>query len=229
MKTERQFWKRSRHWLMMVGVLVTGMTSMISCSEYDLDERTPDGWGASIYSWLEEQGRSGGESFNITVRLIDDLGYREVLAKTGSKTLFVADDAAYEEFFRNNPWGVKSYAQLSMSQKKLLLFGSMIDNSMQLNSLSSVEGTPPREGECMRRLASSQPYDSVPILRPEQMPDNPYWARYRTNGKTMVCMEDFSVVPLVHFIEKQLTNKRIGVLCIVNINSCIGKICVFLT
>ena len=50
MKTERQFWKRSRHWLMMVGILVTGMTTILSCSEYDLDERTPDGWGASIYS-----------------------------------------------------------------------------------------------------------------------------------------------------------------------------------
>jgi len=96
-----------------------------------------------------------------------------------------------------------------MSQKKLLLFGSMIDNSMQLNSLSSVEGTPPREGECMRRLASSQPYDSVPILRPDQMPDNPYWSRHRKAGKPIVCMEDFTVVPLVHFIEKQLTNRRI--------------------
>ncbi|MBQ6210309.1 MAG: hypothetical protein IJK42_11160 [Prevotella sp.] len=181
----------------------------MSCSEYDLDERTPEGWGASIYSWLEEQGRSGGESFTNTVRMIDDLGYREVLAKTGSKTLFVADDAAYERFYLNNPWGVRSYEQLSTSQKKLLLFGSMIDNSMQLNSLSSVEGTPPREGECMRRLASSQPYDSVPVLHPAQMPDNPYWSRYRASGKPMVCMEDFSIVPLVHFIEKQLNNKRI--------------------
>lgn len=209
MKIERSIWKRSRHWILSAGMLAMGVCTMPSCSEYDLDERTPDGWGASIYSWLEEKGHSGGESFNITVRLIDDLGYREVLAKTGSKTIFVADDAAYQEFFRNNSWGVKSYEQLSMSQKKLLLFGSMIDNSMQLNSLSSVEGTPPREGECMRRLASSQPYDSVPILRPDQMPDNPYWARYRTAGKPMVCMEDFSVVPLVHFIEKQLTNRRI--------------------
>ena len=209
MKTEMQFWKRSRHWIMMVSVLITGIGTLPSCTEYDLDERTPEGWGSSIYSWLDEQGSSGGETFKITVRLIDELGYREVLSKTGSKTLFVADDAAYEEFFRNNPWGVKSYEQLSTSQKKLLLFGSMIDNSMQLNSLSSVEGTPPREGECMRRLASSQPYDSVPVLRPEQMPNNPYWARYRNSGKPIVCMEDFSVVPLVHFIEKQLTNRRI--------------------
>ena len=209
MKTKTLSWKRSRYWKKTVGLLLLCSGTLLSCSEYDLDERTPEGWGSSIYNWLEEQGRDGGETFTNTVRMIDDLGYKEVLAKTGSKTLFVADDAAYERFYRNNPWGVKSYEQLSTSQKKLLLFGSMIDNSMQLNSLSSVEGTPPREGECMRRLASSQPYDSVPILRPDQMPQNPYWARYRASGKSMVCMEDYSIVPLVHFIEKQLTNKRI--------------------
>lgn len=212
MKTERQFRSRSRYWMVVASVLLLGST-LVACSEYDLDERTPEGWGASIYSWLAEQGKSGGsqaESFTNTVRLIDDLGYREVLGKTGSKTLFVADDAAYERFYRNNPWGVRRYEDLSTSQKKLLLFGSMIDNSMQLNSLSSVEGTPPREGECMRRLAASQPYDSVPVLRPQDMPLNPYWNRYRELGKPMVCMEDFSVVPLVHFIEKQLTNKRIS-------------------
>ncbi|MBR5655203.1 MAG: fasciclin domain-containing protein [Prevotella sp.] len=212
MKTERHFWSRSRYWMFVASVLLLGGT-LVACSEYDLDERTPEGWGASIYSWLAEQGQSGGsqgETFTNTVRLIDDLGYREVLAKTGSKTLFVADDDAYERFYRNNPWGVRRYEDLSTSQKKLLLFGSMIDNSMQLNSLSSVEGTPPREGECMRRLAASQPYDSVPVLRPQDMPQNPYWNRYREAGRSLVCMEDFSVVPLVHFIEKQLTNKRIS-------------------
>ena len=209
MNSKRQFWKKCRYYSLVIGTFIVSGCLLSSCTEYDLDERTPEGWGASIYSWLEEQGRQGGESFTNTVRMIDDLGYKEVLSKTGSKTLFVADDAAYERFYRNNPWGVRSYEQLSMSQKKLLLFGSMIDNSMQLNSLSSVEGTPPREGECMRRLASSQPYDSVPILRPDQMPDNPYWSRHRKAGKSIVCMEDFTVVPLVHFIEKQLTNRRI--------------------
>jgi uncharacterized surface protein with fasciclin (FAS1) repeats len=104
---------------------------------------------------------------------------------------------------------VRNYEQFSLSQKKLLLFGSMMDNSMQLNSLPSVEGTPPREGECMRRFASSTPFDSVAILNANQMPDNPYWARYKESGKPMVCMTDNSVVPLVQFIEKQLVNKRI--------------------
>ena len=165
------------------GVLLAGLGSMTSCSDYDLDERTPEGWGSSIYSWLDEQG-----NYTNTVRMIEDLGYREVLAKTGSKTLFVADDEAYERFFKNNSWGVHSYAQLSNSQKKLLLFGSMMDNSMQLNSLPSVEGTPPREGECMRRFASSTPFDSVAVLSAAQMPDNPYWKRFRESGKQMVCM-----------------------------------------
>ena len=180
-------------WLMAVG-----------CSDYDLDERTPEGWGSSIYSWLSEH-----DNYTTTVRMIDELGYHEVLAKTGSKTLFVADDAAYERFFKNNRWGVRSYNDLSVSQKKLLLYGSMINNSIQLNSLSNVEGTPPREGECMRRYAASTIYDSVRVLKPEEMPDNPYWARYHESGNDMVCMHDQTTVPLVQFIEKQLTNKRI--------------------
>ena len=184
--------------------MFAGGTMLTSCSEYDLDERTPEGWGSSIYSWLQENG-----NYTNTVRMIDDLGYKEVLAKTGSKTLFVADDDAYKRFFQNNRWGVRSYEQLSTSQKKLLLFGSMMDNSMQLNSLPSVEGTPPREGECMRRFASNTPYDSVSVLNASQMPDNPYWSRYKESGQPMVCMTDNSVVPLVQFIEKQLVNKRI--------------------
>ena len=215
MKTERllnpeglhakRFWMRGRHWKMwVVAMALAGGGLASSCSQYDLDERTPDGWGESIYSWLDDQG-----NYTTTVQMINDLGYSEVLSKTGSKTLFVADDAAYERFFRNNAWGVSSYGQLSTSQKKLLLFGSMMDNSMQISSLPSVEGNPPREGEAMRRYASSSPFDSVAVLSAGQMPDNPYWRRYRESGKSMVCMLDNSTVPLVQFIEKQLVNKRI--------------------
>lgn len=215
MKTERllnpeglhakRFWMRGRHWKMwVVAMALAGGGLASSCSQYDLDERTPDGWGESIYSWLDDQG-----NYTTTVQMINDLGYSEVLSKTGSKTLFVADDAAYERFFRNNAWGVSSYGQLSTSQKKLLLFGSMMDNSMQISSLPSVEGNPPREGEAMRRYASSTPYDSVAVLSASQMPNNPYWRRYRESGKPMVCMLDNSTVPLVQFIEKQLVNKRI--------------------
>ena len=168
MVTEMKFWSHRRNVLFKACFMLAVGLTMNSCTQYDLDERDPEGWGASIYSWLVENG-----NYSNTVRMIDDLGYKEVLAKTGSKTLFVADDDAYARFFSNNSWGVRNYEQFSLSQKKLLLFGSMMDNSMQLNSLPSVEGTPPREGECMRRFASSTPFDSVAILNANQMPDNP--------------------------------------------------------
>ena len=175
-----------------------------SCNEYDLDERTPDGWGASIYSWLEDHG-----NYTNTVRMIDDLGYREVLAKTGSKTLFVADDDAYNRFFANNSWGVKRYEDLSTSQQKLLLYGSIMDNSMQLSALSNVQGNPPTEGEVMRRFAFTSEFDTVPVLHPEQMPSSRYWDRFRDAGQPIVCMTDYSKVTLLLFVEKLLENRRI--------------------
>ena len=59
-----------------------------SCrDEYYYDDREPDFLGASIYDYLQEQG-----NFTLFLRVIDDLKYGEVLKKTGSKTLFVADD-----------------------------------------------------------------------------------------------------------------------------------------
>jgi len=189
----------------MAGLLLaSGGFTLTGCSEYDLDEKTPEGWGTSIYGWLNDRS-----DYTNTVRLIDDLDYREVLAKTGSKTLFVADDAAYERFYQNNSWGVRRYDDLSVSQKKMLLFGSMMDNSMQLNALPSVQGNPPQEGECLRRFASSSPYDTVAVLLPADMPDNPYWKRYREADKPMVCMTDNSQTTLLQFIEKQLVNRRI--------------------
>ncbi len=197
--------RQGRHLLLAAGVLLAGGSVLTSCTDkYDLDERDPEGWGGSIYNWLDGQG-----NYTNTVRLIDELGYHDVLAKTGSKTLFVADDAAYERFFANNSWGVRKYEELTEAQKKLLLYGSMISNSIQLNNLSSVEGNPPRTGECMRRLAASSEYDSVPVLTPEKMPKSIYWQRHITAGKPIVCMNDGSIVPVVQFIEAQLKNNRI--------------------
>lgn len=172
-----------------------------SCSSYDLDEKNPSWLGSSIYNYLAESGK-----YTYTVRLIDDLGYREVLARTGSKTLFVADDEAFNRFFQNNTFGVKSYEGLSTAQKKMLLYGAMVNNSFQISNLSSTEG--PTEGDCMRRLSASTVYDTVPVLRPDQMPVNPYWSTYRKKGN-MVCMEDMTITPMVHFIEKFLVNQKI--------------------
>ena len=193
---------RCRHGMLLGAMLVVGMVST-SCKDYDLDEREPDGLGAtrSIYGYLTDQG-----SYTNMVRLIDDLDYREVLDKTGSKTLFVADDEAFGRFFSNNSWGVKSYDQLSTSQKRLLLFGSMIDNSYQVQALSSTEG--PVEGNCMRRPSSLSIYDSVQVLKEANVPDAVYYGIYKNRGDLTV-MHDMTVTPMIHFIERHMVNKQI--------------------
>ena len=212
MKTRIQFWKqrqgfrllRNRCWMMAAAVALVGGVALTSCQEYDLDEKSPEGWGNSIYSWLDEQG-----NYTNTVRLINDLNYQEVLSKTGSKTLFVADDAAYERFFKNNSWGVSKYDDLTPSMKKMFLFGNMLGNSIQLNSLSTIQGKPLKEGQAMRRFSELGEWDSVPILKPQDMPVNKYWQRHIDAGKDMVCLEDGTAVPMLLFLEAQLSNNRI--------------------
>ena len=190
MKTRKEFW---------IALLVGGLV-LSSCQEYDLDEKTPDGYGASIYSWLDEQG-----DFTNMVRLINDLNYREVLDRTGSKTLFAANDEAFGRFFQKNDWGVRSYEGLSLAQKRMLLFGAMIDNSYQVQSLSSTEG--PIEGDCMRRQSSQSIYDTVQVMHSEEIPNAIYWKRYE--GRNLVLMHDMTPTPMIHFIERHMNNKQI--------------------
>lgn len=212
MKTRIQFWNqrqgfrplRNRCWMMAAAMALVGGVTLTSCQEYDLDEKSPEGWGNSIYSWLDEQG-----NYTNTVRLINDLDYQEVLGKTGSKTLFVANDEAYERFFQNNSWGVSKYDDLTPSMKKMFLFGNMLGNSIQLNSLSTIQGKPLKEGQAMRRFSELGKWDSVPILKPQDMPVNKYWQRHIDAGKNMVCLEDGTDVPMLLFLEAMLTNNRI--------------------
>ena len=193
-----------------IGVAMVAVGGLTSCSDgYDLADEDPSWLGSSIYDYLQSNG-----NYSNVVRLVDDMGYKEVLAKTGSKTLFVADDDAYNRFYQNNNWGVHSYNDLSYAQKKLLLFGNMINNSCQVAYLSSTlrengEELDQSFGYCMRRLTSISLYDSVPVLEPEKMPDNPYWARYREAGKPIVCMSDASTKPMTHFIEEFLNRQLI--------------------
>ena len=201
MTESKTFKRRCRRWLRRGGLLVVCAMLLTACDGYDLDERTPEGWGSSIYDYMASQG-----NFSNMVRMIDELNYREVLDKTGSKTLFAADDDAFSRFFEKNDWGVRRYEELTLAQKKMLVFGAMINNSYQVQTLSSVEG--PIEGACMRRLSAMTELDTVPVLRTADMPDNPYWQRHRAKGQ-IVCMKDNTIAPMTHFIERFMQNNKI--------------------
>lgn len=216
MRMKDRFCRIGKHLLGAACLLSTcGVT--YSCSDdYDLDETRPAFLGQSIYDELKAR-----DKFSTVIRLIDDLDYKEVLSKTGSKTLFVADDAAYSQFFANNPWGVKSYDDLSLAQKRLLLKSSMLDNAYVLEMMTTIQG--PVKNLCLRQLSSVSVTDSIPYFRWNKLPNNlnnvdgnaqtpdpRYWDELRQQSRGGVYMALDKTVPmLTHFLQAQMKEKSI--------------------
>lgn len=207
--------KFSRATLVAMCVLFTG--SFMSCTDtfddYKYDDTDPNWLGASIYDFLK--GETGEHTYNNYIAIIDSLGYADVLARTGSKTLFVADDAAFEEFYRNNRWGVKSISDLSKAQMKTLLYSAMLDNTYLLDMMSSLEGNPPVEGSCLRRATSAEAVDSIPYFSSDMLPkNNAYWDRFRAEngGKGLLLALDGTDPMMVHFLREFMKAKNITAL-----------------
>jgi hypothetical protein len=111
-------------------------TCLLSCKdEYIYDDRgkEPDFLGASIYDFMEKDG-----NFTYFLRLIDDLDYKEVLSRTGSKTLFPARDDAFDRFFANTAYGVKSYEEMSPAMKRSIMNSAMVNMAYLSYMLSNV-------------------------------------------------------------------------------------------
>ena len=179
--------------LMMAGTMLT-----TSCKD-DVLTGQPEWLGNSIYERLQDEG-----NYTTVIRLIDDLGQHEVLAHTGSKTLFAADDSAYNVWFRNNNWGVKSYEQLSLAQKKLLLKNAMINNAylieLMSNEKAKSDNSTPLEGRSMRRETAVSIYDSVYIMPPSKFPNVKTWDELRKRNKPIPIMCDITEPPMIHFL-----------------------------
>ncbi len=185
-------------------IVCTLVLTFASCSERDELMNEPSWLGSSIYNWLSGEG-----NYSYTLRLIDDLGQKDVLSQTGSKTLFVADDNVYDQFFRQNPWGVSSYDRLSEAQKKLLFNSAMVNNAYLVELLSSVSGVKPLKGQCMRRPTAASVFDSVSYIHPSNMPDTKYWQPYRDEGSRIVLLRDNTTKPMIHFLPVFMRNNKI--------------------
>ncbi len=204
--------KFGRTWLKAFCV-VSVCGAVYSCTDdYELDDSTPGWLNSSIYEYLQT-----GNKYTNFVRLIDDLEYAEVLKRTGSKTLFVADDSAFAAFYKDNPWNVSSYEDLTMSQKRLLFNSAMINNAYLLEMMSSTTSDAgPVVGQCLRRETASAVTDSVPYFAFDNLPisynpdDKDYWARFRNPEKGGLRMALDATTPmLTHFLEAQLAAKNI--------------------
>ena len=184
-------------------VLLAGSGLTQSCTQ-DVLEGQPSWLGNSIYEQLQNYGNYG-----YTIRLIDDLGQTAVLNRTGSKTLFVADDAAFDEFFKSNDWGVRRYEDLSTGQKKILLNSAMINNAYLIELLSNLQGNPPQEGLCMRRETAVSVLDSVSRILPSEMPATEYWDKHRGNARGIVLLRDNTGKPMIHFLPAYMQYNKI--------------------
>ena len=208
---------KQRHQLAIAALgLLVGTSVLQGCKDDNVLTGQPSWLGNSIYERLEEDGQ-----YTTMLRLIDDLGQHEVLSHTGSKTLFAANDSAFQAWFAKNSWGVSSYDRLSLSQKKLLLNNSMVNNAYLIELLSNGrpqgEDNHPEEGRTMRRETATSIYDSVQIMKPSQMPNTPVWAKFKDNGRSIPILKDATPSPMIHFLPafmkiNKMTNNDLDVL-----------------
>lgn len=182
--------------------------SVQSCrDEYIYDNQEPDFLGASIYNYLEEKG-----NFTYFLKVIEDLNYKEVLSKTGSKTLFVADDAAFIEGIKEE-WGFDAYEQLTLAHKRIILYNSMLDNAYLLELMSNTpapnENSEPIIGRCLRQVTSANVTDTIGLFFDADLPkNNEHWDKFRQTGVRLAL--DATATTMVHFLEEQLYQNSIN-------------------
>ena len=201
--------KQGRSVALAACALLIGASVMQSCKDDDLIlTGQPDWLGNSIYERLQEEG-----NYKYMLRLIDDLDQKEVLSHTGSRTLFVASDSAFDAWFKSNSWGVNSYDDLSDGKKKMLLKNSMINNAYLLELMSNGkaqgDAATPEWGRTMRRESSTEIYDSVYVMPLDSMPNVKYWDYLRQRGKAIPLFKDATKPTMIHFLPAYLENNNI--------------------
>jgi len=174
--------------------------------DYDLDDEGnyPSWLGGSIYEALKNPTSLNGTgsskltgTFKNYVRLIDDLGEAETLGKTGSKTIFPANDEAFERF-------------LTDDMKKRLLYSSTLDNALLVEMLSNISNgsTAVLRGQALRHYTSINLINTIQKWNKDSMPsNNKYWEKYYDDGIYVVT--DATSPMMIHFTEEQMTANSI--------------------
>lgn len=190
--------------LMLVGVaLIFG-----SCKDpYIYDDKEPDWLGASIYDYLKEHKDANGKpDFTYYVRIIDACNYDEVLGRTGSKTMFVCDDAKFEEYFANNDDGITCFEDFTPEMLRQIMEYSMVNEANLIETMSYGPDYVP--GQVMRRATALDPLDQLAKESGESLPDNnKYFEKFRKDG--IFILNDNTSPRLVQFFEAHMAENGI--------------------
>ena len=202
-----------KKFLFCFSLVLTGLTTSCIDKYEEVDADSKPSWlGGSIYAELKNpnQDRLTG-TFETYLRLIDDLGYAETLNRTGSKTVFPANDDAFKRFFSSNEWGVTSYDQLSLSQKKLLLYSSMLDNALLLRMLPNVYNgsADAMDARAVKHETNVSVLDTIQHIasRADMPQGNPYWDRFAEKGIDLV--SDNTTPTMVHLTREYMLSNDI--------------------
>ncbi|MCR5821229.1 MAG: fasciclin domain-containing protein [Bacteroidaceae bacterium] len=225
------FSRNGRHTTLVVCLLIMCGLNWSCKDEYILDDEKPTWLNSSVYQSLQERG-----NFNTYLELLSDSvvnstlsrKLQEVLSRTGSKTVFVANDSAWEAFFRHNatlpasnPWhNATSLKNLSLAQKKLLIHTSMLNNAIVMENLASSDGdgtTPPTRGQYMRRYTDVTLTDSIMYLPASEVPyttndeEKNFWRRFREGGTHpgIYLVNDSTLSMMLHFTQEHMSNNSI--------------------
>ena len=203
-----------KKFIFCISLVLTGlMTACIDKNEAVDADSKPSWLGESIYQELKNPTNLTG-TFNTYLRLIDDLGYAETLNRTGSMTVFPANDEAFERFFASNDWGVRKYEDLTSAQRNLLLKNSMLNNALLVGMLSNASaGTDAvSKGMSMKHQTSQNVIDTIQHILPAEMPQNNVnWDEFRTNSNMFV-VSDATRPMMVHFTREHMLNNSITTL-----------------
>lgn len=211
---KRRFSKLGRAFLLVACLfLVSGLQQ--SCKDwlddYKYDDSEPDWLGESIYAFLQEG--SPNHTYRNYVELIDSLGEKMTLEKTGSKTLFVADDAAFERFYANNVWGVKSVADMTVAQRKFLFYNTMLPSAILLDMMPSTTDKDTDMGNRLSQATEFNVVDSVTSLHADYYDLHPSWPTYNKYWGFKADTAYFAMAPstMVYFFDEYLKRNAISV------------------
>lgn len=194
MKNNRK--EHTARWWLLVPAVVSMMLCVSCREEYYLDEQEPTWLGESIYDFLVQEG-----DYTYYVRMIDSLGQTPVLSKTGSKTLFVVNDKTFDEFFKNNEWGVTCFEDLSYSQMEQIFYSSMLNNVFFSHMLGNESDEESGRGMTLRRTSAVSGVSSYGLSSATNYPGSYYWGMI---PEEHILRQDNTPAPMVCFTHNYL-------------------------
>ena len=161
--------------------------TLVACKdEYPYDNEEPTWLGANVYDWLQSKGE-----YSAYLAFADRLGLDGTLSRTGSKTLFPANDEAYARYFQRQ--GLtggsprETVGRLPLADANYIFNASMLNMAYLDNMLANVPNSNTDndgEGTAVVRDASATIYDRIQYRDISTLPATEWWERFRERGGT---------------------------------------------